>query len=199
MFRIALIHAFTLVGATAAMAFHIFMTASGDSWLSPERIGDSLGYGLIFGHAVALMAVSIYMAGTRIQPVLLRLTITGGVGALFGAAAWATHTILYLRNPSPDLVVLILGGIGLSAGMILGNVFRVPRLITSIVTFAGVFAPVMLSYLNFDAYRLAPQPPMALLYFRPEYPALAWLVSAIFAGLIAFSSTLALGPRRQRS
>lgn len=197
--RIIVIHAFTLVGATAAMAFHIFMTASGDSWLSPERIGDSLGYGLIFGHAVALMAVAIHVVATRMQPVRLRLVITGGVGVALGTAAWATHTVLYLRNPSPDLVVLILGGIGLSAGMIVGNVFRVPRLITSITTFVGVFAPVMFSYLNFDTYRLVPQPPMALLYFRPEYPTLAWLVSAIFAGLIAFSSTLALVPRQPHS
>ncbi|MAU10820.1 MAG: hypothetical protein CL607_13430 [Anaerolineaceae bacterium] len=197
--RVVLIHTWTLFGATAAMAFHIFITAAGDRWLSPERFGDALGYGLIFGHIVALMAVGVHLSSTRIQPALLRMVITGGVGTALGTVAWASHTVLYLRNTSPDILILVLGGVGLTVGIVTQNVFRIPRVISTIIAFIGIFAAVMLTYLNFDTYRLAPQPPMALLYFKPEYPTLVWLVAGMFAALIAVTSTFSFENRPVQS
>ncbi|MCA9891214.1 MAG: hypothetical protein KC546_22710, partial [Anaerolineae bacterium] len=60
----------------------------------------------------------------------------------------------------------------------------------------GIFSSVMYLYASFDQSRMLVQPPMALLYFRPEYPGLAWLVSAGFAALIAISSAVFFTPHQ---
>ncbi|MCB9461602.1 MAG: hypothetical protein H6670_18245 [Anaerolineaceae bacterium] len=194
--RVVLVHITTLIGSTWAMALHIFLSAAGDSWLSPERIGDALGYGLIFGHIFALMVALLYITAQKVRSFATRMVVATTIGLFLGTLAWWTHTVLYLRNTSPDWSVLLIGGAGLSVGMIAATILRLPRIVMAVITFAGIFSSVMYLYASFDQSRMLAQPPMALIYFRPEYPSLAWLVSAGFAALIAISSAVFFTPHQ---
>jgi hypothetical protein len=186
MLRDALLrHMLALIGASAAMALHIYLSFDNQGLFALARIGNALGHGLLFGHVVALMVTGLLVGVPRIKQPVLRWSIGCIWGIGLGTLAWWVHHGLLLLNPSPDWLVLLIGGVALSAGFILGAYIRMPFVLRVLLTAGAIFLAIFVTYEQFLDTLAAPAPATALLYFRPEYPIMLWVIGPIFALSIA--------------
>jgi hypothetical protein len=182
-------YSFAFLGGFLAMFVHIYLLFGRGDWLAPQRLSDAIGNALIFAHIVALMViVARYSPEKFPKPI----SIIGAI--LLGTLAWWSHTFFFLFNTSPDWTVLLIGGIGLSAGFILAQFLQLPNrfikmTIATLISAIAIYLPIYFSYQNHLATGNLSQ---ALLYFRADDPEHLYLIGIPFALSIAFFGHLPL-------
>jgi hypothetical protein len=178
-----------LLGGFLAMGGHIYLTFYSAEWISPQRIGNSIAAGLIFGIVVGLMVVlaSEYPARLRaVWSVPARLALALASGVILGTLAWFSYSYLMLQIEAPDWSVLLFGGIGLSAGFVLSGMVNLPRLVSIGITALAIYVPIFVTFQNYMATVYSRPPALALLYYAPNRE---WMV---FATGIPFALVIAL-------
>lgn len=173
----------SLLGAALAMSLHLYMaTGAGGEWLAPQRIGSSLGGGLIFGHLVALTVVLVGELPHAWNAHHWRLLLAI-CSVLAGTISWWGYSFLILYNTSPDWLWLALGGIALSVGFLWTWQWKyaVRVAFTSVL----LAIPVLASYQLYLMTLSTSSPHIALLYFDPSRPQLIPSVTAAFVLPIA--------------
>ena len=193
----------SLMGGFLAMSAHFYLVAGRGAWFAPQRIGNAISAGLMFGHVVAVMVLIARDVPRYFQdrwPAWGRwlVSIVGGIA--LGTLAWWSHITLILLNTRPDWRILLVGGIGLSLGFILTPVLwriarytsmdTVHRLLRTAaliaITAIATYVPIYLAYQNFLTTFNTPQPAQAMLYFQVDNPEHVWLIGVPFALSIAF-------------
>jgi hypothetical protein len=190
-------HLLPFLGGFLAIFAHIYLYAGRGNWLAPQRLAPALGNALIFAHIFALM---IYLAHEKRLVWPLRIILC----LVLGILAWWAHLFFYLYQSSPDILTLMLGGIGLSIGFILSTIINsLPLrsggrvgdggkvLLAMLITFISIYAPIYWSYQNFLA-TLTSVPAQALLYFQADNPEHIYLIGIPFALCLAFFGNLSL-------
>jgi hypothetical protein len=194
---------FAFLGGFLAIFAHIYLYAGRGNWFAPQRLAPALGNALIFAHIFALM---IYLTHEKRLFWPLRLILC----LILGIFAWWAHLFFYLYQSNPDILTLILGGIGLSLGFVLtavinslplrsggrvgdGGIF----LLTIAITFVAIYAPIYWSYQNFLA-TITSNPAQALLYFQADNPEHVYLIGIPFALCLAFFGNLPVLIRREQ-
>jgi len=171
-----------LLGATLAMGGHLYISTGTGDWLAPQRIGSSLGGGLIFGHLVAWTVILVgeipRIWQARVWRILLAVC-----GVLAGTLSWWSYSVLILYNTSPDWVWLALGGAALAAGFLW--TWQWPYAFRVVFTSGLLAVPVITTYQLYLITLNTPSPNMALLYFNPSRPQLIPIAIAAFVLLIA--------------
>ena len=187
-----------LVGGFLAMSAHVFLTASRGVWFTLPHIENAISAGLMFGHVVALMILiardfPLFLQDKWSGWLIRSLSIVGGIG--LGALAWWVHLTLSLYQTSVNGFIVLLGGIGLSSGLILAPMIRLNNRYLRItllifVTATATFLPIYFSYQNYLATYNTSSPAQALLYFQVDNPEYVWLIGIPFALAVAFFGQL---------
>ena len=184
-----------LLGGLLAMSAHMYLVFGRGGWLAPQRVGNAIAAGLLFGHVLALMVLIARDTPLHFYdrwPAWMRclLSISGGIA--LGTMAWWLHITLILFNAHPDWRALLFGGAGLSLGFVLAAIIPLHhrhRLLRTalhmIITAIATYIPIYLTYQNFLATVNSQRPAQALLYFQVDNPAHVWLIGLPFALSIA--------------
>ncbi len=182
----------SLLAGFLAMFAYVYLTFRIDGWFAPQRWGNALSAGLIFGHGLAfmvLLARDIPLLLRNRWPVLARL-LSLFAGITVGTLAWWAHMTFFLFNTSPDWMILLLGGVGLSAGFVVAGWFngrgRVRAIALMLLTSAAVFTPIAFAHQRYLVTVNTPEIAQALLYFELDNPEFLWLIGLPFALCIGF-------------
>jgi hypothetical protein len=185
------------MGGFLAIFAHIYLYAGRGDWFAPQRLAPALGNALIFAHIFALL---VYLAHEKrlFWPLRILVCLTLGI------FAWWAHLFFYLYQTSPDILTIILGGMGLSIGFILaafinslplrgggrvgdGGTFVFSFTLSSLC----IYAPIYWSFQSFLA-TITSNPAQALLYFQADNPEHVYLIGIPFALCLAFFGNLSL-------
>jgi len=193
-------YVFALLGGSLAMGLHVYLSFREVGWLSPQRIGNALSAGLLFGHAFAFLVIFSSDVPRRLSGIWQKWLLISSsllLGLIFGALAWLSHTVLLLLNTSPDWDIILIGAAGLSLGLLLNAWFDLSPWLAMPLMIAAVIASIMLPYGRFQATFNTAEPAMALLYFASNRPWVPWITSGVFAVLLALGAFLPLMWQRQ--
>jgi hypothetical protein len=177
------------MGGFLAIFAHIYLYAGRGDWFAPQRLAPALGNALIFAHIFALL---VYLSHEKRLFWLLRIILCIALGIL----AWWEHLFFYLYQRNPDILTLLIGGIGLAFGFILAGLIPIENRflcfgVALIVSTTAIYAPIYWTYQNFLA-SINSNPAQALLYFQADNPEYAYLIGIPFALCLAFFGNLPL-------
>lgn len=180
-------YSFAFLGGFLAIFAHIYLLFGRGELLSPQRLSDAIGNALIFAHIFGLMVI---IARDLPEKLPKPISIIGAI--LLGTIAWWSHTFFFLYNTSPDWIILLIGGMGLSAGFILPQFLKLQNrflktAISILITTIASYVPIYFSYQGHLATGN-----QALLYFRADDPEHLYLIGIPFALCIAFFGQLPL-------
>lgn len=176
---------FSFFGGFIAMSAHIYLLFGRGNWLAPQRLSDTIGNALIFAHIFALMVIL-----ARDSKLPKPVSIIGGI--VLGTLAWWSHAFFFLYNTSPDWLMLLIGGIGLSFGFIVAQFLKldnryIETAIAMLITAIATYLPI---YFSYQSHLAADN--QALLYFRADDPEMLYLIGIPFALCIAVFGHLPL-------
>jgi len=185
--RVILRYQLSLIAGFLAMFAYVYLTFRVGGWFAPQRIGNALAAGLIFGHGLAftvLIARDMPLLLRDRWPLLVRLmSLVGGIA--FGLLTWWAHITFFLLNTSPDWGILLLGGFGLSTGFIVAVWLPASGLLRTIslmlLTSVAVFIPILFAHQRYFATINTSEVAQALLYFELDNPEFIWLIGLPFA------------------
>lgn len=145
---------FALLGAWLARGYVLWVTFPLQfGMFESDKIGNTLGIGLVFGMMYGGLAVvagelPLRMRGFWSWP--LRVGIGAGLGWLWGSLLWRLDHYIWLRRVTDaDLSLIALGGFGLALGLVMSGVLRLRAwmavLLTSVMTYLVIYA----GYINY--------------------------------------------------
>lgn len=165
-----------------AMAIHLYAVQDKEAIPTVSIWGNILAMGLLFGHAYALTVVLASEYPSRLRPIWptwTRALLSGILGVIFAALTWA---VLFMRIAEPQWSVLILGGAGLAAGLVIAETFRLPAIASMVITAVASYLPI---YFVFQAWNVRDATTMTLLGY--------WQEEQIYTIAIPFVTLLAVG------
>lgn len=152
---------FALLGATLAMAFHVFVTFRSEAIFNADRWGKTISIGLTFGMMIAILTIIASEVPNRLRgfwPWWARLILSAGLGILWGTLSWAAFTWFFL-NYLPSWEVMIYVGIGTALGFVLSSLFKLRGWAAVLITAFTTYIPI---YLMFQFYFNGDVPPLPL-------------------------------------
>lgn len=152
---------FALIGATLAMAFHVFVTFRSEAIFNADRWGKTISIGLTFGMMIAILTLIAGEAPSRLRgfwPGWARLILSAGLGILWGTLSWAAFTWFFL-NYLPSWEVMFYAGIGTALGFVLASVYNLRGWLAVSLTALATYIPI---YVMFQFYFNGAVPPLPL-------------------------------------
>lgn len=189
--RIFLRYCLAFVGGFLAMSAHIYLLYGRGDWFVPQRLSVTIGNALIFAHLLALLVVVV--RDNPIKPLWLRFVAGLFAGTILGVIVWYSHLFLYLYQPSPDLLTLLFGGLGLTFGFLVSGSIKISNrwihtILSMLITATAIYIPIVMTHQSYSFDSSA----QALLYFQADNPNDIFLIGLPFAITIAFFSHLPL-------
>ncbi|MGB1289096.1 MAG: hypothetical protein ACPG7F_21360 [Aggregatilineales bacterium] len=181
-------YVFALIGGFLAMSFYIAGTSSLQSLLTPQRWLMILGFGLIFGHLIALMVLFSTEYPSRLKHIWrfpIRLIFAISVGIILGMLTWGAYFLLLLAQTGVAATSILPGAIGLSAGFIIAGVWRLPFILNVILTTVAIYLPIIVTNLNWQTSPTGYNDSV-FLYFEPISNWQLFVIGIAFSGCIAF-------------
>lgn len=187
---------FALIGATLAMAFHVFVTFRSEAIFHADRWGKTISIGLTFGMMIAILTIIASEVPNRLRgfwPWWARLILSAGLGILWGTLSWAAFTWFFL-NYLPSWEVMFYAGIGTALGFVLSSIFRLRGWAAVLITAITTYLPIYFMFEFFFNYTEPPFPlssevlnsPSAILYY--DFPEQVFTVAIPVVLLIALGA-----------
>ncbi|MCU0514872.1 MAG: protein kinase, partial [Anaerolineae bacterium] len=158
-----------LLGGWIGMGELVYVTFRSQALFAPQRWGNAIAIGLVFGLFVALTALLADEFSRRLDRFWqwwMRLLVFGLAGYLMGTLTYGAFTWLYLQYV-PDWGIMRLAGFALAAGFVLSPLLRLPAPAAVLLTTALAFLPVFALYRNFyfgQYFSVTPLAPIGLLF-----------------------------------
>lgn len=137
-----------LIGGWLAMGMTIWITYRSEAIFTPQRWGNTLAVGLMFGVFIALLVVVADEFSARLRgfwPWWVRLLVSAGLGFWIASLTWAQYTWLYMQL---DIMwnVMRFGGFGLMLGFVLTALFHLRSYIAIPLTAFFAYIPIYVTF-----------------------------------------------------
>jgi hypothetical protein len=137
-----------LLGGWLAMGVNIWITYRAEAIFTPQRWGNTLAVGLMFGVFIAILVTLTDEFSARLRgfwPWWVRLLMSATIGLVIATFTWAQFTWLYLHL---DIMwnVMFFGGIGLTLGFLLTPLLNLRSYVAIPITAALTYIPLYVTY-----------------------------------------------------
>ena len=167
-------------GAFAGFAFYAWvgLTASpGWEVLVVQIYAKTVTTGLTVAFFSALRVIFADEIWQRLRgfwPAWIRALLAFGMGVFFGTIMWSAFTAILLEGVA-ETSTSLLGGVGIALAFLLMNLFRMPGWLSTVVTFAGLYAPVVYTWWAYSTGQMA----APLIYIVEDSQLITWLVPTL--------------------
>ncbi|MBC8099989.1 MAG: serine/threonine protein kinase, partial [Armatimonadetes bacterium] len=174
---------FAVLGGWLGLGYHVYATFRSEAILAPDRIANTVGYGLSFGVFVGVMVlladeIPSRLRGFWTQP--LRILFAGVLGIGWATLSWGLATWMYTRN-LPDWDLMLFGGVGLALGFVLASLLNLRGLPAALLTAGTIYLTIYAPFNNFcQVNYICAQSPG----FSVAPTALIGLLVGVFAGMV---------------
>lgn len=134
-----------LVGGWLAMGFYIWATFRTEAIFTPQRWGNSIAIGLVFGVFTAFMVLFAGEFSARLRgfwPWWVRLIVASLLGFFLATLTWGQFTWFYLLFP-PDWDVMRFGGLGLAFGFVITGLVGLRSWVAIPLTALATYIPIV--------------------------------------------------------
>ncbi|HEX2623204.1 MAG TPA: serine/threonine-protein kinase, partial [Phototrophicaceae bacterium] len=174
---------FAVMGGWLGMGWQVYTTFRSEAVLAPDRIANTISFGLAFGFFSGIMVLLADEFPARLRGFWLRwqrllISLILGIGA--ATLTWGAATWMYLRN-TPNWDLMLFGGFGLAIGFILNSILNLRGWLAALITMTAIFISIYAPFNNWCIYSfVCTQSPA----FSVAPFALIGLGIGIFAGVI---------------
>ena len=168
------------VGAFAGFAFYAWvgLTASpGWEVLIVQIYAKTVTTGLTVAFFSALRVIFADEIWQRLRgfwPTWIRALLAFAVGVFFGTIMWSAFTAILLEGVA-DTNTSLMGGVGIALAFLLMNLFRMPGWLSTLITFAGLYVPVVYTWWAYSTGQM----PTPLIYIVEDSQLITWLVPTL--------------------
>lgn len=137
-----------LLGGWVAMGAHVYITFRSNAIFTPQRWGNTIAVGLVFGVFTGFLVLFGDAFSRRLRgfwPARVRLVASLTISVLWAALAWAGFTWFFLGD-APQWNLMKFAGFGLALGFVLTSLFNLPGWLAFIVTTISTYVPIFISY-----------------------------------------------------
>ncbi len=162
-----------LLGGWIAMGEQVYITFRSQALFTPQRWGNTIAIGLVFGLFVAAVVALSDELPRRMRGFWagwLRLLLGSGLGWLMGMLTWAGFTWFFLQT-EPDWELMRLGGFGLAFGFVMTAMLGLRGWQAWLLPVLSIFIPIYGAFYNFCQQTFIcmspagdPYPPFNFLY-----------------------------------
>lgn len=144
---------FAVIGASLARGWQMWTTFDLPvNVLQPQRIANTVAYGLAFGTFVGVMVLLADEIPSRLRGFWkwpLRAAFAFGFGVLAGALTWAIESYMFLQLTDFHWDLMLFGGFGLAAGFAFNSLLNLRAWSAVLLTAILVYMPVFAAYNNY--------------------------------------------------
>lgn len=154
-----------LLGGWIGMGEMIYTTYRSQALFTPQRWGNTLAIGLVFGLFVAVTVMVTDELSRRLERFWtwwLRLLVSGSLGFLMGMLTWTGYTWLYLQYV-PQWDSMRLAGVAMAGAFVLAAILRLRAWQAIVFTTALMWLPVFALFQKFYMPRDFVATPVALI------------------------------------
>ena len=130
-----------------------------------------------------IVADEIWQRLRGFWPAWSRALLAFAAGLLMGMLMWTAFTAILLEG-IVDTSSSLIGGVGIAISFGLMNLFRMPGWLSTIVTFAGLYAPALITW---NAYTTGAMP-VPLIYVVEDGQLVTWLVPAFLLAALGINA-----------
>ncbi|MBL8145521.1 MAG: hypothetical protein JNL34_03975, partial [Anaerolineae bacterium] len=130
-----------------------------------------------------IVADEIWQRLRGFWPAWSRALLAFAAGLLMGMLMWAAFTAILLEG-MVDTNSSLIGGVGIAVSFGLMNLFRMPGWLSTLVTFAGLYAPALITW---NAYTTGAMP-VPLIYVVEDGQLVTWLVPAFLMAALGMNA-----------
>lgn len=156
-----------LLGGWVAMGAHVYITFRSNAIFTPQRWGNTIAVGLVFGVFIGFLVLFGDAFSRRLRgfwPARVRLVASLTISVLWAALAWSGFTWFFLGD-APMWNLMKFGGFGLALGFVVTALFNLPGWLAFIVTAISTYLPLLISYRAvWNGEMLPIAPPTAVTY-----------------------------------
>jgi hypothetical protein len=180
---------FAVLGGWFGLGFQVYTTFREVRVFAPDRIANTIGYGLAFGFFVGITVLLADEIPSRLcgfwrRSSQLAFCLIFGVG--WATLSWGLAVWMYTRG-DPNWHLMVFGGFGLSLGFILNSMLNLRGWIAVVITTLSVFITIYAPFNNFcQSNYICPQSPGFSVAAAPLFG----LVVGVFAGMVLRSGRL---------
>jgi serine/threonine-protein kinase len=178
--------ALVLMFSTLGLGLYIYLAKriSGMMIDLPSTWGEIVSIGLTFGMLLGFTVIlgdEIPQRLRRFWKWWSRAVWAGLFGFVLGTGVWSAYHYLFLALRDLQWNILAYAGIGIAVAFILMNLFRLPSVLSFIVTALGLYVPL---YWAWNQYWTVDQSQSAIIYFYEDQQVFTWLIPIVL--IIAF-------------
>jgi hypothetical protein len=191
--KIVFRYLFALIGGWMAMGYNIFATYRSEAIFTPQRLGNAMSIGLVFGVFVAFTVLASDEFSARLRkfwPWWVRLAVALITGFWMATITWGTYTYFFLQY-SPNWDVMRFAGFGLVLGFILTSLFNLRSWVAVFVTAVVTYIPI--AAMHHIYWGLDPKIPFGLENSR-YLKFVGTIIDYVLSGIIDISSNLEAVP-----
>ncbi len=153
---------FAVIGGWLGMGFQVYTTFRSEAVFHPDRIANTLAYGLIFGVFIGTVVLLADEIPSRLRGfwrfwTRAAFSLTAGIGA--ATLTWGAATYMYTKlEPNWDL--MLFGGFWLAIGFCYSSLLKLRGWLATLLTAACIFIGIYAPFNNFcQAAALCPHSP----------------------------------------
>jgi len=144
-----------LAGGWIAMGSVVWVTYRAQGFFNPQRWGNTLAVGLMFGLVMGFLVVFSGEFSERLRgfwPLWARTLLSATLGVFLGVMLWTQYSWMYLqfRLDEMYLPALLIGGIGITFGFLLTALFNLRSWVAISLTALGAYLPILLTWNNYQ-------------------------------------------------
>lgn len=174
---------FAVIGGWFGFGYHIYTIFPSQAIFAPDRIANTIGFGLAFGFFVGITVLLADEIPSRLRGFWQRwaqmgFSVVFGVG--WAALSWGLAVWMYTRN-NPNWDLMLFGGFGLALGFVLNSLLNLRGWAAVLVTTLSVYLSIYTPFNNYcHTNYICPQSPG----FSAAPAALIGLLVGIVAGVL---------------
>lgn len=144
---------FAVIGTSVARGWQMWTTFDFPlNVLEPQRIANTVAYGLAFGVFVGVLVLLADEIPSRLRGFWKwpqRAAFAFLFGVIWGAITWSVDSYLYLGLTDFDWNLMLFGGFGLALGFVFNSLLHLRAWTAVTLTAVAVYLPIFASYNNY--------------------------------------------------
>lgn len=141
-----------MLGGSLAMGYHVFTTFRAQAVFTPDRLANTLSFGLTFGLCIAVLSVLAEEIPTRLRGfwgIRLRALWSAVIGVALATLIWGMVYYLYFRQTEIAWDAMAIAGVGIAIPLLLTTLLSLRGWLAATLTASGVILTIYATWLNF--------------------------------------------------